>query len=101
MADPVQNISAKTIESVSGLIERVTFFSEESGFAVLKVKTKGRRDLVTVIGSLPSVTAGEWVTAEGFWVHNKEHGLSFAPKNFALSRRPRAKESRDISAAAW
>jgi exodeoxyribonuclease V alpha subunit len=57
------------------LIERVTFFSEESGFAVLKVKAKGRRDLVTVIGSLPSVTAGEWLTAEGFWVHNKEHGF--------------------------
>jgi exodeoxyribonuclease V alpha subunit len=63
------------LESISGLIERVTFFSEESGFAVLKVKAKGRRDLVTVIGSLPSVTAGEWLTAEGYWVHNKEHGF--------------------------
>jgi exodeoxyribonuclease V alpha subunit len=30
---------------------------------------------VTVIGSLPSVTPGEWLTAEGFWVHNKEHGF--------------------------
>ena len=65
----------QTIESVSGLIERVTFFSEETGFAVLKVKSKGRRDLVTVIGSLPSVTPGEWLTAEGYWVHNKDHGF--------------------------
>ena len=65
----------KTIESVSGLIERVTFFSEETGFAVLKVKSKGRRELVTVIGSLPSVTPGEWLTAEGYWVHNKDHGF--------------------------
>ncbi len=53
----------------------MTFFSEETGFAVLKVKTKGRRELVTVIGSLPSVTPGEWLTAEGYWVHNKEHGF--------------------------
>lgn len=53
----------------------MTFFSEESGFAVLKVKAKGRRDLVTVIGSLPSVTPGEWLTAEGYWVHNKDHGF--------------------------
>lgn len=41
----------------------------------MKVKVKGRRDLVTVIGSLPSVSAGEWLTAEGYWVHDREHGL--------------------------
>jgi exodeoxyribonuclease V alpha subunit len=52
-------------ESLSGLIERVTFFNVENGFAVLKVKTKGHRDLVTVIGSLPSVSAGEWINAQG------------------------------------
>jgi hypothetical protein len=51
-------------ESLSGLIERVTFFNDENGWAVLKVKTKGRRDLVTLVGSLPSVSAGEWVTAD-------------------------------------
>src|SRR5262249_54942876 len=66
---------AQTIESVSGLIERVTFFNEESGFAVLKVKVKGRRDLVTVVGTVAAVTPGEWLTAEGFWAHNKEHGF--------------------------
>jgi hypothetical protein len=31
------------------LIERVTFFNEENGWAVLKVKAKGHRDLVTVV----------------------------------------------------
>ena len=68
---------AKHAESFSGLIERVTFFNEENGFAVLKVKAKGRRDQVTVIGSLPSVSAGEWVTAEGRWVQDREFGLQF------------------------
>jgi len=69
--------SAKHAESISGLIERVTFFNEENGFAVLKVKAKGHRDQVTVIGSLPSVSAGEWVTAEGRWVQDREFGLQF------------------------
>jgi exodeoxyribonuclease V alpha subunit len=50
-------------ESLSGLIERVTFFNEENGWAVPKVKAKGHRDLVAVVGSLASVSAGEWVTA--------------------------------------
>src|SRR5438270_1766291 len=60
---------------LNGLIERVTFFSEESGFCVLRVKAAGYRDLVTVVGSSPSVCAGEWLTAEGTWVRDKEHGL--------------------------
>jgi len=62
-------------QSVSGLIERVSFHNEENGFAVLRVKVKGRRDLVTVVGKLPSVSAGEWLTAEGAWVQDREFGL--------------------------
>jgi exodeoxyribonuclease V alpha subunit len=75
MPDKSQN--APFAESLSGLIERVTFFNEENGWAVLKVKAKGHRDHVTVLGSLPSVSAGEWVTAQGRWVQDREFGLQF------------------------
>jgi exodeoxyribonuclease V alpha subunit len=64
-------------EEISGVIERVTFHNDENGFCVLRVKTKGHREETTVIGSLPSVTAGEWLSAEGRWVRDKEHGLQF------------------------
>ena len=64
-------------ESLSGLIERVTFFNEENGWAVLKVKAKGHRDLVAVVGSLPSVSPGEWLTAQGRRVQDREFGLQF------------------------
>jgi hypothetical protein len=64
-------------EEISGVIERVTFHNEENGFCVLRVKTQGHRDETTVIGSLPSVTAGEWLVANGWWVRDKEHGLQF------------------------
>ena len=66
-----------TTEEISGLIERVTFHNEDSGFCVLRVKTPGHREEMTVIGSLPSVTAGECLVAEGWWVRDKEHGLQF------------------------
>jgi exodeoxyribonuclease V alpha subunit len=62
---------------LSGVIERVTFFNEESGFCVLRIKAPGHREEVTVIGSLPSVSAGEWFSGEGWWVRDKEHGLQF------------------------
>ena len=63
------------LDGITGLIERVTFHSEETGFAVLRVKAKGHRELVTVVGSLAAVTAGEWITAQGRWVRDREHGL--------------------------
>src|ERR1017187_3444696 len=67
--------SPQPTDKLSGLIDRVTYFNEESGFAVLKVKVGGYRDLVTVVGSLPSANAGEWLTAEGAWAREREHGL--------------------------
>jgi exodeoxyribonuclease V alpha subunit len=67
-------------EEIAGLVERVTFFNPESGFAVLRVHVQGQRDPVTVLGSLPSVSAGEWLTAEGWWVRDREHGLQFKAK---------------------
>lgn len=71
---------------LNGLVERVTFFSEESGFCVLRIKAEGHRDLVTVVGSAPSVSAGEWITAEGDWVIDKEHGRQL--KAFHLKTMP-------------
>ena len=38
-------------ETLNGLIERVTFHNQETGFCVLKVKAKGHKDLVVVIGA--------------------------------------------------
>ena len=64
-------------DRLEGAIERVTFFNEENGFCVLQVKVKGQRDLVTVVGSAPIVNSGEWLSAEGAWVIDKNHGRQF------------------------
>ncbi len=64
-------------EQLSGSIERVTFHSEESGFCVLRVKARGSRDLVTVVGSAASVTPGEYLECRGVWVNDRQHGLQF------------------------
>src|ERR1700687_6185368 len=37
-------------EGISGVIERVTFHNDDSGFCVLRVKTKGHREETTVVG---------------------------------------------------
>ncbi len=69
--------TGSTTEALAGSIERVTFHNPDSGFAVLRLKVKGRIDLITVIGHLPSAAAGEYVEAEGWWVIDKEYGQQF------------------------
>jgi exodeoxyribonuclease V alpha subunit len=65
------------LERLRGAVERVTFHSEETGFCVLRVKVAGQRDLVSVVGSAASVTAGEYLECEGRWVNDRTHGLQF------------------------
>jgi len=65
------------LEHVSGLVERVTFHSDESGFCVLRVKVRGHRDHTTVVGTLPQVQAGEWLEAEGQWTIDRDYGQQF------------------------
>ncbi len=65
------------LDQIAGLVERVTFHSDESGFCVLRIKARGHRDLVTVVGTLPEVRPGEWLEAQGQWIVNKEYGQQF------------------------
>jgi exodeoxyribonuclease V alpha subunit len=37
-------------EVLAGLVERVTYHNAENGFCVIRVKARGHRDLVTVVG---------------------------------------------------
>jgi exodeoxyribonuclease V alpha subunit len=64
-------------EQLTGAVERVTFHSEETGFCVLRVKVRGHRDLVTVVGTAATITPGEYIEGQGVWVNDRTHGLQF------------------------
>jgi exodeoxyribonuclease V alpha subunit len=65
------------LDHLAGTIERVTFHSPETGFCVLRVNVRGQREPMTVIGTLPNVSAGEWLDAQGRWAIDPKHGQQF------------------------
>ena len=65
------------IEVLAGLVDRVTFHNPENGFCVLRVKARGQRDLITVIGHAAMISAGEFVQASGSWINDRTHGVQF------------------------
>jgi exodeoxyribonuclease V alpha subunit len=78
--------SSKAVpDGVSGLVERVTFHNPETGFAVMRVTVKGRREPMTVVGTVASIHTGEWITAEGTWVRDREHGLQLKADSITCS----------------
>ncbi|TWG91402.1 exodeoxyribonuclease V alpha subunit [Mesorhizobium sp. J18] len=64
-------------EILAGLVERVTFHNPDNGFCVLRVKARGQRDLITTVGHAATISAGEWITASGVWINDRNHGLQF------------------------
>ena len=66
-----------TDERLEGLVELITFHSEETGFCVLKVKARGFRETVAVVGKVPRIAVGEWIKARGKWNIDRKHGRQF------------------------
>jgi exodeoxyribonuclease V alpha subunit len=64
-------------EVLAGLVERVTYQNAENGFCVIRIKARGHRDLVTLVGHAATISAGEWITATGDWVNDRTHGQQF------------------------
>src|SRR3982751_1441167 len=85
--DGTNKAVAPPTEALAGLVERVTFHSSETGFCVLRVKVRGQRDPITVVGHAALISAGEFVSASGVWVNDRTHGLQFKA-NFLKATAP-------------
>ncbi|MPR06327.1 ATP-dependent RecD-like DNA helicase [Microvirga tunisiensis] len=71
------SVPAQLGETLAGTIERIVFHKEDSGFAVLRVRARGQRDLTTLVGFAPSLIEGEQITAVGNWHNDRSYGLQF------------------------
>ena len=65
------------LAELQGQIERVTYTNLENGYTIAKVKVYGRRDLVTVVGTLMSPAPGEILEMKGEWVNHPRYGEQF------------------------
>jgi exodeoxyribonuclease V alpha subunit len=72
------------MDTLQGIVERITYYNEENGYTVLRLKPQGRagsfatnQDLVTVVGNLPEITPGESLKLRGEWTTHRDHGRQF------------------------
>ncbi|MFC9295919.1 ATP-dependent RecD-like DNA helicase [Streptomyces sp. NPDC057011] len=68
---------------VEGVLERITYANEESGYTVARVDTgRGGGDLLTVVGALLGAQPGESLRMEGRWGSHPQYGRQFTVENY-------------------
>ena len=70
------------LSDLQGVVERLTYYSEESGYTVARVKVPRERDLITVVGSFANIQAGQTLQMSGFWKEHPKFGQQFQVKTY-------------------
>ena len=75
------------MDTLSGSVERITFYNPENGYTVLRLRpevSRGQRipglsydGLTTVVGNLPELSPGEHLRLQGLWDSHPKHGTQF------------------------
>ena len=69
---------------MTGSVEQVIFKNEKNGYAIIELNNG--EELVTVVGSMPLVSAGEELRVVGNWINNPNYGTQFKAEAFERSK---------------
>lgn len=69
--------TAESLTKLSGQVERITYVNPENGYTVARLKVRGQRELVTVVGSLMGPAPGEILNMLGEWKNHPRFGEQF------------------------
>ncbi len=68
---------AAPLSSLTGVIERITFHSSESGYTVARLNTGNVKQLITIVGSFANIQAGQTLQLQGQWREHPQYGSQF------------------------
>ena len=69
-------------ETITGVVERLTFYSEESGYTVARLTRSSIKDLTTIVGSFANIQPGQTLQLTGFWREHPQYGSQFQVINY-------------------
>jgi exodeoxyribonuclease V alpha subunit len=80
-------VRLNSLTILEGVLDRIVYLNEEDNYTVAKLQVDERRELITIVGNLISVSPGETLRLEGEWVRNQRFGEQFRVKS-CLSKVP-------------
>lgn len=77
----------ETLTTITGILERITFQSEENGYCVARLRQEGEvREPSTVVGYLAGLPVGSTLSLSGRWIVDSRHGRQFKVERYALEK---------------
>lgn len=74
--------AASELTVLEGVLERVLYANESSGWCVVRVEVPGKASAVTAVGGLAGVQPGENLRLSGRWVVDKRYGEQFRVETY-------------------
>ena len=75
---PKDSTDATGTDSLEGVLERITFYNEENGFLIGKLRGSDKSAEIAVVGKAPKVQCGETLLLTGSWTNHPKHGRQFS-----------------------
>ena len=75
---PKNPTNGKAAETLEGVLERITFYNEENGYLIGKLRCGEGQQEVVAVGKAPNVQCGETLSLAGTWTTHPKHGKQFA-----------------------
>ena len=72
----------KELIKLEGVLERITFYNQENGFLIGKLKGNDGKEEIAVVGKAPKVQCGETLVLAGNWAMHPKHGKQFSFESF-------------------
>ena len=69
--------AAPIVESLQGVVERLTYHSEESGYTIARLQVPRASELLTIVGSFANIQAGQTLQLQGTWRDHPKYGAQF------------------------
>ncbi|HQE82106.1 MAG TPA: helix-hairpin-helix domain-containing protein, partial [Candidatus Hydrogenedentes bacterium] len=73
-----------SLDMVEGVVDRIVYESAETGFFVARLRDKKTRDLVTFVGNVAAVSAGETIRIWGRWVNDPKFGRQLRMERYEI-----------------
>ncbi|MGE5620625.1 MAG: helix-hairpin-helix domain-containing protein, partial [Sphingomonadaceae bacterium] len=72
------------LASLEGVVERITYSNDENGYTIARLQPVEQRDLVTIVGNLPSLNVGESLRLQGRWTTHPRFGRQFQVESYQV-----------------
>ncbi len=74
------------LDTLEGVIERITFHNEENGYTVARLLPPNARDVITILGNFSNPVVGESLLCHGTWTRHPQWGKQMQVARYEVVR---------------